>query len=426
MSFAATGMTDAQDEALGDVGRGLGFRLAVGLAQGLAAWALIEHAKGLSPSVAAAAALVTAYVPLIVLAAVGRMRPATLWAWSALAATILAGLAVYDLWREPLQSVTDPTVRRWPSPWLTGFSAMALYAAHHLLEPADEERRLWPSYPARFEGAWRHAFQLALSLLFTGVFWAVLQLGAALFSMIHVEAVATLLRQSWFTAPATAVAFAGAVHLTDVRPALIRGVRGVALTLMAWLLPLMAGLTAAFLATLPFTGLQALWGTGRATSLLLSAAGVLILLINAAYQDGKDRESLPRALLYAVRLAALLLAPLVALAAVSAALRIGQYGLTPERICALGAILVGAVYACGYAMAALVRGPWMRWLETANVAAAFVLVATILVLLSPVADPARIAVVATRRFACKVAAPRPTVSTTPSCASAPPASAATR
>lgn len=370
-------------------------RLAIGFVQGLAAWLLIENADSAlatgAPGLFAGLAFVVAFPPLIVMAGLGRMRARTLAVWTVTAALLLLGLAFYDLWREPTESYREQA-RVWPSPPLIGFSAIGLFIAHHLIEPADVERRLFASYQERFETAWRHGFQLALSAAFTLVFWGVLQLGAALFEMIGIEALSTLLRKAWFVSPATATAFAAAVHLTDVRPGLIRGVRTVGLTLLSWLLPLMAGLAAAFLVALVFTGVEPLWATRRAAASLLGAAAVLIVLINAVYQDGQAPEQRPAALRWSVRGAALLLTPLVALAAWASGLRIAQYGLTDERIAGVVVVVVAAHYAGGYAWAALARGPWMKRLETVNVAAAVVILALLLLIFSPVADPARLSV----------------------------------
>ena len=370
-------------------------RLGIGLVQGLAAWLLIDFADSPfakdAPGLYAALAFVVAFPPLIVLASLGRMRPRTLALWTLTAAALLVGLAFYDLWREPLESY-GTNARVWPSPQLIGFSAVGLFIAHHLIEPADVERRLFASYHQLFETAWRHGFQLALSMAFTLVFWGVLQLGAALFDMIGIKALSTLLRQTWFISPATGAAFAAAVHLTDVRPGLIRGVRTVGLTLLSWLLPLMAGLTALFLIALVFTGVEPLWATRKAAGLLLSAAAVLIILINAVYQDGLEPQTRPLALRWSVRGAALLLAPLVLLACWANGLRIAQYGLTPERISGVLVLIVAVHYAGGYAWAAVARGPWMKRLETVNVAAAVVILALLLAVFTPVADPARLSV----------------------------------
>jgi hypothetical protein len=74
------------------------------------------------------------------------------------------------------------------------------------------------------------------------------------------------------------------------------------------------------------------------------------------------------------------------------ALRIGQYGLTPERVVSVALLVAAALYAAGYAWAAFARGPWLKRIETVNVAAAVAILAMIVLVLSPVADPARLSV----------------------------------
>jgi len=371
-------------------------RLGIGLAQGVAAWLLVDGAKqawsGSQPGLFAGLVIVTAFAPPILLAGLSHMRRTTLVVWALAASALVFTLGLYDIWRDPWDGLGSlGMVRRWPSAELIGFGGVGLYIAHHLIEPADVERRWWPSYPARFESAWRHGFQLALAVLFTGVFWGVLQLGAALFDVIGVKVIGETIRKTWFIWPATTLAFASAVHLTDVRPGLIRGLRTVALTLLAWLTPLAAGLAGAFLLTLPFTGLAKLWATHTSTALLLSAAALLVVLMNAAYQDGRDRSALPTLLRWSVRIAAILLMPLTLLAAWATFLRVGQYGLTPERIVSIALLIATFAYAAGYGWASLSRGAWMRRLEAVNVVAALLVLALILSLLSPFADPARLA-----------------------------------
>ena len=173
---------------------------------------------------------------------------------------------------------------------------------------------------------------------------------------------------------------------------LIRGVRTVALMLLSWLMPVMTLITAAFILALPFAGVGRLWDEGYGTGLMLSAAAALIILINAAYQDGEP-DSAPNVVLrWAARIAGVLLAPLIGLALWGIALRIGQHGLTPERIIAAACVLVGAVHAAGYAFAAVKPGPWMRPLEHTNIIGGVVAVAAILALFTPLADPARLSV----------------------------------
>jgi hypothetical protein len=171
----------------------------------------------------------------------------------------------------------------------------------------------------------------------------------------------------------------------------VRGARTLGLTLLSWLLPMMALIVIAFLMALLFTGFEPLWNTRNATVILLVAAAALVLLINTAYQDGYSEHPV-RILRYAGALAIITLLPLVGIATYALSLRIGQYGWTPERIIALACAVVAACYALGYAVAVLASHPWLKWLEVTNVFTAFVILGVLLALFSPIADPARISV----------------------------------
>lgn len=376
-------------------------RLGIGLIQGLGLWWLhrsSEHINFLTwpatqPMVFGPLLLVIAFLPIILLAGVGRMRLRTLIVWAVAAAVILALLGLHDVAR---QSVQDPDYPPYLSPPLILFAIAALFIGHHLIAPADLERRWIASFPAYFDTTWKAGVQLALSIGFTGVFWILLFLGAALFRIIGLRFLEDVISEDWFWVPVTTFVFAVAVHLTDVRDGLIRGVRTVVLMLLSWLLLVMTVLVAGFLAALPFTGLEGLWATGSATSLVLAAAAALIILINTAYQDGRIDNLPPAVLRIAVRVAAVLITPLIAIAFWGLALRIGQHGLTPDRIIATACAVVGAAYAVGYGFAALSpfwrKGDWMRPLERTNVATALLAVALILALFSPLLDPARLSV----------------------------------
>ncbi|MBP8062626.1 MAG: DUF4153 domain-containing protein [Brevundimonas sp.] len=389
-------------------------RLGIGLAQGLGLFWLDRSADSLltntlcsnpagcgpglswpatEPLVFGPLLLIVAFLPMVLLAGVGRLRPVTLAIWTVVAGVALALLGLHDIARQ-----SADTLRY--SPFLSApvilFSAAALFIAHHLVAAADLEHRRVPAFAALFDTASKAAVQLALSVGFTGAFWVLLTLGSALFKVIGLDFLEDLLRKEWFAIPITFVVFATAVHLTDVRDGLIRGVRTVGLMLLSWLLLVMTLLAAGFVAALPFTGLDGLWETGSATSLVLTAAAALIILINAAYQDGRADNRPPAVLRVAVRVAAVLITPLVVIAVWGLALRIGQYGLTPDRIIAGACALVGAAFATGYGWAALSpfwrKGDWMRPLEPTTIWTAVLAVAVILLLFSPVLDPARLSV----------------------------------
>lgn len=365
-----------------------GIRLAVGLIQGVALY-LLSHAEDIKawpatqPLAFAPLVLTALFAPFVLLAGITALRRTSLIVWSLIAAAFTAYLAFHGAWNGvDADKMPDVPV----------FVAIAggLFIAHHLIQPAEAERKAIASYHGYFDITWMHGVQLVLSAGFTGVFWILLFLGSALFKLIGIDAFQKLIAEPAFAFPATTTMFAAAVQLTDVRSSLVRGVRTVALTLLAWLLPLMALIAAAFLASLPFTGLEPLWKTRAATALLLTAAAHLIVLINAAYQDGE--EAPPLVLRWAARLASGLLIPIAILAAYGLALRIGQHGLTPERVFAAAFVTVASGHAIGYTIAAFRRTVWMKGLGRTNVIMAFISLALLTALFTPIADPARLSV----------------------------------
>lgn len=368
----------------------LGARLAIGFSQGVVLYGLWEVRESLPGPLFRALALAALFAPVVALAAVGAMRRRTQVLWLGAATLVTLGLGAYDGYVHTGGDWRDRGP--WPRPALFVFSAAALFVAHHLILPAHAEGRWVASYRSYFDGGWKDGVRLVLSAAFVGALWILLWLGAALFQLIGLDFLEKLLREPGFAWPATTTFFAVAVHVTDVRAALVLGARTLALNLLAWLLPLMTLIAAGFLAALAFTGLEPLWQTRHAGGILLAAAAALIVLVNATYQDGERPGHPPWVLKWAVRMAAGLLAPLVLVAAYGLWLRIGQHGLTPGRIYALACLTVAMVYAGGYGWAAVDRRAWMRRLERVNVVAAHVVVLVLLAVFSPLADPARLSV----------------------------------
>lgn len=365
----------------------LAARLAIGLCQGLGLLALKlwqEHHQAAGPGYFALL-FSCVFLPPLLLAAWQAMSSRALAIWAGLALALVLGLGFYASWR-----IEDRGAGAEPDSTSVIFVGLLVFISHHLVQVATQSGRWRGPYADYFDLTWKHGVQLALSLLFTGLFWLVLWLGASMFKLIGITALANLIMTDWFAFPATCLAFAAAVHLTDARANLVIGARGLALTLLAWLLPLMAGIAAAFLLALPFTGLSGLWGTKFAGGLLMGAAVVLILLLNAAYQAGEKPANVFIA--WVTRMGCFLLVPLCALAGYGLLLRIGQHGLTTSRVIAIAGLLVLSFYAIGYALAAFGRGPWLARLGLANVWCALAAAGVLLALLSPLADPSRLAV----------------------------------
>jgi hypothetical protein len=359
-------------------------RLAIGLAQGVALYGLTQLRPADSEALYVAAWVVMGLIPVVVVGGLGALRWQTLAVWTVLATALAAGLAWYEIER----NVDGRSASAGPLAIYVTIPLL-LFVGHHLVAAGDEARRWIAPYERYFDLGWRHGAQLALAILFTGAFWAVLLLGAALFALIGINFLRDLINNSWFSLPATCTVFALAIHLTDLRSGLVRGARALGLVLLSWLLPAMTGLATAFFIALPFTGLEPLWATRAATAILLSAAATLVVLVNAAYQDGVNAPNI--FLRWSARVAALLMTPLAALAAYALYLRIDQYGLTPDRVFALAVLAIGSCYAVAYAIGA-VWPRWMKPLEIGNIASAVVVMAVGIALFTPIADPARLSV----------------------------------
>lgn len=410
-------MIEAEHPAPDNSGRIGIARVIIGFAQGVALYGLFEASQvqnwpATDGLVFAPLCVATVFVPLIVVLGLTQLRPRLLVSWALIVALICVSLAGYDIYRNPMSPQSLP--RNLPSPELWFALALGLFIGHSLLISGASDRRLLARYSTYFGISWKYGLQAAMAAAFAGVFWLVLWLGAELFKLIKIDFPLQLIQKNWFWIPATTIAITYAIHLTDVRIGIIRGVRTLSCNMLAWLLPLMTLIAACFVATLPFTGLEPLWNTRRASSILLVAAASLIFLVNAAYQDGVraddsnpgEARPLPHLLRLAVAAASVILIPLVLLAAYGISLRVGQYGWTPERVVATACAVVAACYAAGYAFAGVRPNAALVRLETINVATAFAIPAILLALLTPLADPARISVAdQVRRLAAGAIAP---------------------
>ncbi len=328
-------------------------------------------------------------LPVLLISSLGHLDRRQLLLWLGAAALLLAAVCVHDAWRNAL----DPAPLKRPSILLFPFSAGFFFVAHSLVLAGAHDGRRIPHYATCFECAWKLAIQLLFSAIFVGGVWLVMWLGAALFDMLQLHFLGELLLKSWFSVPLVCLAFSSAMHTTDMRPAIVRGIRSLLLVLMAWILPIAVLLIGGFLAALPFTGLQALWQTRHATVVLLASCAVLVVLVNAAFQAGDAAAALARSVRLAARVACFLLPPLVLLGVHALGLRVSDYGWTMERVLAAACLLLAAAYAGGYAWAAMRRGgPWLDGLRQVNLAGALLALAVLFALFTPIADPARIAV----------------------------------
>lgn len=327
-------------------------------------------------------------LPILALAGAGNLRPRTLALWLVAAAILCAGLGWYWIYRHA------PESRYYYSTWFSFYPTLIaiLFVAHALVAAADADRKLIASSTTYFDVTLKLLASLVFAGLFAGLLWVILWASAELFELIGIESVGIVIKQGWFWIPTTTVAASAAFHLTDDRTGMMRNAAKLLLNLLSWLLLPAVVIGLAFLGALPFTGLEPLWNTKHATSSLLLAAIVLILLIRCHYQDGGLDIGRVRILVLARLVAVFMLVPFVVLAGVGLGLRVGQHGWTPPRLVALACLIVVACHAVGYGVVAIRSGKTLRGLASANAVAAFVAVGLLIALSSPVADPARLSV----------------------------------
>jgi len=131
------------------------------------------------------------FVPIIAISGLGNLRLRILLIWLGLASVLCAALGFYDSNRMLVGA--------------TGFVivplAAILFILHTLVVSGETDRRWIATYPTHFNVAWKHAVQIILADLFVGVFWVILALGAALFSLVKVTFFVTLIINPKFAIP---------------------------------------------------------------------------------------------------------------------------------------------------------------------------------------------------------------------------------
>ena len=248
--------------------------------------------------------------------------------------------------------------------------------------------RTWPTtYSPLLNYSWEFALMLAQLALFIGVFWSLLWLGAALFDAIGLGFFETLFSEPVFIYPVTWLVVGLTLVMIRNRFRLIQSVRQMGEALIKALLPLVALIILLFFAVLPFTGLQPVWDTGRASSILMALMLTLLLFFNAVFHQAHGLPPYPTWLRRITLLAVVLLPVGSVLAAWALWLRIDQYGLSLDRLWAALLQVLTAAFTVSYSLLLL----WRRRaalpaLQRANVGLALLVAIVLIVVNTPLAD----------------------------------------
>lgn len=274
-------------------------------------------------------------------------------------------------------------------PGLACGTAIAIFICAFNFRAWRESGRL--DYHGLLDHSWRNALTLGFLGLFLGVFALLLTLWGLLFEVIGIDFFAELFRQPEFVYPVYGLVGGWGIGLIRAHIGFIATVRHLCETLIRALLPLVALIVAAFLVTLPFTGLDKLWDTGHAAALLLWLTAVYLFFFNAVVSDeGKEPQA---AWLRRILLLALVLLPvLTVLAAWSLWLRIDQYGFTVSRLWGVFVTVFLVAFSLGYAViVARHRGLRIEALRWWNTTLGLALALALVLVHSPVVDFHRMA-----------------------------------
>ncbi len=268
------------------------------------------------------------------------------------------------------------------------FSALSALAASFValihLQPRIRGEK--PDYSATFAWSWRNFLCVGLSWLLALGVLLVLTIWEGLFSAIGIAFFDELFERKWFLLPVLAMAFAFGLHSFRSATATIDTVRSLLARLGWLLLPILLMATTLFLATLPFTGLKPLWDTDHGTAILMAANLAALFLLNVVYQTGEERPY-PLLTHWILTVPAALFPILSALAMYGLGLRMGQYGLTPQRLWALLVIVLAGCFSLGYAWIIVRRREaWPGALPSVNRNLSWAVMASLLLTASPLLD----------------------------------------
>ena len=247
----------------------------------------------------------------------------------------------------------------------------------------------WRDYPTLFTESWDLVVRYAAALIFVGIVWAVVLLSDTLLKLVGLSVIADLLRVEAMpfalTGAALGLAMAVVTELEEmISPDLF-------LRLLRLLLPVVLAVMAVFLLALPLRGLSGLFGNLSAAATLMVMLGLAATLVTTALAQTDAEAAESPVLRLSARGMALIMPVFAGLAVWAVALRVAQYGWTPDRVIAAVLAALGLGYGVIYGLSAGLGGPWMARIRRGNIRMALAALLACALLLTPVLNPQAIA-----------------------------------
>jgi hypothetical protein len=361
----------------------------IGLTQGVAFWALVESWPEAHPARALCVALFTFLAigtAISHFAWTGR-HAGRLAALAVGVAAVYAAVAFWVGWQLPRAGEAFQGDDARATSWVLA-TFITLYALGPFLQIYQASGRLRFPYERLFLHSWNNFFVGLVGSFFVGALWIVLLLWAQLFKLVGIEFFKEIFSEPLFVYCVTGAAAGFGVALGRESERVIGTLRSITLGVCRALLPLTAFVALIFVATLPFTGLEPLWETDRASPILLWWIAITILFLNAVYQDGSGDRPYAPGIRWMVEASLVAMIVYAGMALYGTGLRIGQYGLTPNRYYGVLFTVILGLYALGYAVAVARRaGGWLAGVRRVNLGMALVIVAIGLLIHTPLLDP---------------------------------------
>jgi len=361
--------------------------LALGLLQGLAAMVLAQLPPNPRAPATEAAAMFVMTAGVFIQMTWPMAGPMPSPRWGAIRTlAVAAGVALL-----PALSLYWTAVH-WAgadAPWAWFMLPLAAFFALPYVQEVGRGDPAPSGHRALYAGMVENGLILAAAGATLVLYTALLVLWAALFGLLGIHEVSRFLLSETFAAPTGGLMWAAGLILARESSTLLRWLRQFAQMLARIMLPLAVVIGASFFAVLPFTGLAPLWDAAGGSRLLLTIAVILVLFINAVYQDGTVPQPAWQRRIVEAGAAMVLLA--AGLAVYGTSLRILQHGLTPERVLLLTSVAVALLVGIGYGAAALpVGSAWFGFAQRVNGLAVPLIAFLLLALAGPLLDPVRL------------------------------------
>jgi len=243
------------------------------------------------------------------------------------------------------------------------------------------------TYSVFFSLSWRNFLVTFFAWLFMAAVSLLLWLWRSLFSAIGIEFFDYLFQRDWFMFPLFGFSFGLGVVIFRELSSVIDSITRLLQGLLRLLLPVLTLLSLSFLTSLLFVGLDVLWSTNVGTALMLWLLASMLFFLNAVYQDGRGDTSYSSGMHWFISAGLMTLPVLSALALYGLSLRIGQHGFSVARLYGLTVWLTLSAFAVSYLWALMTkREHWTALLGPINIRIGLGLLATVLLISSPIID----------------------------------------